>query len=117
MPTNDALTAAIQRETTSIRDLNTSLEETLTTLDSLAGNLATLTNNMSNSNGLANIYTDIHLHNRRLNSTLQEIQADSSLTPGSRHTDTDRLLETQINALNAQVSSLKAQLQALEKKT
>lgn len=114
MSTNDALTAAIQRETASIRALNTSLEETLATLDSLAGNMATLTNNMSNSNGLANIYTDIHLHNRRLNSTLQEIHADDSLTPGSRHTD--RLLETQINALNAQVSSLKAQLHGLEKR-
>lgn len=110
--TDNTQQTTIQRETAYIAQLNTSLRETLSTLDALASSIATLTDNMANSNKLADIYTDIHLHNRRLNATLQKLDPNA-VTPGAMDNDS---LARKIDTLKARKASLRAQLQSLERR-
>lgn len=102
----------MEKEAQFLRDINSVLKQTLDSLDSVSSNLHVLSDNLTNSNKLSNIYTDIHLHNRKLNNTLQIMQSQKPTDNSSINMND---LDTQLKTLEKRKSILKSQLSDLKK--
>lgn len=93
---------AIERETQSIKQLNELIQHTIGSLSSISDNLNVFHDNLSNSNKLSKIYSDIYIENKSLNETLLEIN--------NSNIEKDEELDTQISSLESQIADLKNQL-------
>lgn len=102
------MSSAVKKEMESLNSINASLQNTIKSLDSISHNLHTLNSNLQNSNKLSNIYTNIHLHNRELNKSLQHISPELATSDISN-------LDEQLKSLQAQKDTLKRQLAELKK--
>lgn len=106
------MSTPMEKEAQFLRDINSVLKQTLDSLDSVSSNLHVLSDNLTNSNKLSNIYTDIHLHNRKLNNTLQIMQSQKPTDNSSINMND---LDTQLKTLEKRKSILKSQLSDLKK--
>lgn len=93
---------AIEQETQSIKQLNELIQHTIGSLSSISDNLNVFHDNLSNSNKLSKIYSDIYRENKSLNETLLEIN--------NSNIEKDEELDTQISSLESQIADLKNQL-------
>lgn len=89
----------IQTEAANLRALNKTLEITINSLSQISNNLDVLAANMSNSNKLRKIYTDIHAHNRRLSELMDS--------------DVKEDIGGHIDVLNRRIQELNNQLNAM----